>query len=299
MELLASPFQPAFDEFVQTARSSCVVCSPFITRRPIDALIASVKKRGLEATLRVHVMTDLSARHLMEGVTDVAALCALQDALRHVTVTYLPRLHAKVYLAEDSFAVVTSANFTDGGAWANFEYGIRTRTPEAVAQIRRDMETYAALGSPVSPAKLAGLAERVRPLREAVRDEKRALTHSLRDATRELRNLLRDDQNLQKLTQETEDDLFRIRVDKRSLHAIFSETVLFVLAKGPFTTADLHQQIQQIHPDLCDDTIDRVIDGVSFGKKWKHHVRGAQVGLRRANLIALDPTTHLWQRTSQ
>jgi hypothetical protein len=47
------------------------------------------------------------------------------------------------------------------------------------------------------------------------------------------------------------------------------------------STVEINQAIKRIHPDLCDDTVDRVIDGQHFGKKWKHGVRTAQVFLRR------------------
>jgi hypothetical protein len=43
-----------------------------------------------------------------------------------------------------------------------------------------------------------------------------------------------------------------------------------------------------MHPDICDDRIDRVIDGVNFGKKWKHHVRTAEQALKRAHKIEFD-----------
>jgi hypothetical protein len=46
-------------------------------------------------------------------------------------------------------------------------------------------------------------------------------------------------------------------------------------------TTAIHRAIQRIHPDLCDDSVDRVINGQHFGKKWKHSVRTAQVFLRR------------------
>jgi hypothetical protein len=44
---------------------------------------------------------------------------------------------------------------------------------------------------------------------------------------------------------------------------------------------------------LCDDEVDRVIDGRHFGKKWKHAVRTAQQHLRRKGLIALEG--ELWR----
>jgi hypothetical protein len=45
--------------------------------------------------------------------------------------------------------------------------------------------------------------------------------------------------------------------------------------------------VQAIHPDLCDDSIDRVIDGEHFGKKWKHQVRSAQSYLKRIGSVQL------------
>ncbi|MGB9178477.1 MAG: hypothetical protein WCB68_04450, partial [Pyrinomonadaceae bacterium] len=50
----------------------------------------------------------------------------------------------------------------------------------------------------------------------------------------------------------------------------------------------LHNMIEVIHPDLCDNSIDRVIDGKRFGKKWKHAVRTAQQNLKKKGLIILD-----------
>lgn len=72
------------------------------------------------------------------------------------------------------------------------------------------------------------------------------------------------------------------------MHAVFVKTIMFLLEKhGPLSTEQLHPLIEQIHPDLCDNTVDRVIDGKSFGKKWKHAVRTAQQHLKKQQLIAL------------
>jgi len=45
--------------------------------------------------------------------------------------------------------------------------------------------------------------------------------------------------------------------------------------------------IEAIHPDLCDNSVDRVIDGKRFGKKWKHAVRTAQQQLKKQGLVRL------------
>jgi hypothetical protein len=54
------------------------------------------------------------------------------------------------------------------------------------------------------------------------------------------------------------------------------------------TTEELHPMIKAIHPDLCDDSVDRVIDGKRFGKKWKHAVRTAQQQLKKRGLICYE-----------
>jgi len=55
------------------------------------------------------------------------------------------------------------------------------------------------------------------------------------------------------------------------------------------STQELHPRISAIHPDLCDDSIDRIINGKHFGKKWKHAVRSAQQYLRtRYEIVLID-----------
>jgi hypothetical protein len=45
---------------------------------------------------------------------------------------------------------------------------------------------------------------------------------------------------------------------------------------GPSSAGQRNPLLAPVHPDLCDDSIDRVKDGKRFGKKWKYAVRTAQ-----------------------
>lgn len=48
----------------------------------------------------------------------------------------------------------------------------------------------------------------------------------------------------------------------KTINAIFSDTISYALEKkGSLSTKELHPLIQSMHPDICDDSIDRVIDG--------------------------------------
>jgi hypothetical protein len=72
------------------------------------------------------------------------------------------------------------------------------------------------------------------------------------------------------------------------MHTVFAATILYLLARhGPMPTTELHPRVEAMHPDLCDNTIDRVIDGKRFGKKWKHAVRTAQQQLKKRGQIEL------------
>jgi hypothetical protein len=47
----------------------------------------------------------------------------------------------------------------------------------------------------------------------------------------------------------------------KTINAIFSDSIIFILKKrGPLSTINLHPIIQSMHPDICDDFIDRVIN---------------------------------------
>lgn len=65
---------------------------------------------------------------------------------------------------------------------------------------------------------------------------------------------------------------------------------MMILQRTPegLSTPALHTQVQNIHPDICDDSIDRVVKGQHFGKRWKHYVRRAQEFLRDKGLIYRD-----------
>ena len=84
------------------------------------------------------------------------------------------------------------------------------------------------------------------------------------------------------------DELIFTRIKGDALHTTFEKTIFYILSKyGALETQQLHNHIKEIHPDLCDDNIDRVIDGVRFGKKWKHAVRSSQQHLKKKGLIEL------------
>jgi phosphatidylserine/phosphatidylglycerophosphate/cardiolipin synthase-like enzyme len=281
IELLKSPWTQTFEKLIAEAERSLILCAPYVARGPCDRVIAHVGTRS-SSPFALAVITDLSRDNLISGATDAAAIARLVRSVPATTVHFLPSLHAKVYIADDRSAVVTSANLTDSGLSRNREYGILFEDCDMVHSVKQDILEYAALGSSIDLAFLDSVAAAAAELREMRQAAERTVRTTLRQ---EFEQRLRD----------ADDEILRARIAGRTAHAIFSETILHLLRSGPMTTVQIHDGIRHIHPDLCDDAVDRVIDGRHFGKKWKHSVRTAQVYLRRRGDIAL--VDNRWQLT--
>jgi phosphatidylserine/phosphatidylglycerophosphate/cardiolipin synthase-like enzyme len=235
-------------------------------------LQTALERQGRQDAVKVCLVTDLSAPSLAAKSLDTGAILDTFSRLPRTSLTHLPRLHAKVYVADEKCAIVTSANLTDGGLFFNYEFGVRFDDPVTVRKVREDAEGYASLGGEVLREELVALDQTAHELQRLHEQADRQINARLRTAL--ARHMSRAHLNL-----------LRIRARGKTTHGIFTDTLLYLLRRGPRRTADLHRLIQQIHPDLCDDSVDRIIDGVHFGKKWKHYVRTAQQHLKRRGLI--------------
>jgi phosphatidylserine/phosphatidylglycerophosphate/cardiolipin synthase-like enzyme len=276
VELVASPWTVKFYDLVDAVEEDLLVASPFISSEPLKKIVEIIEDKHSLNSVHVSVVTNLAVDSLLSGSLDVAALLYLAQSIPNSTVTYLPSLHAKIYVADTKAAVVTSANLTNKGLVHNHEYGVLLRDPALVAKVRTDLTRYASLGNTVSPDALIALNQVAQELKTIRQQADRSIKAKLRMA-------------FEQRTEEAKLELLQARAKDKTTHGIFCDTILYLLEqKGPLRTVELHPLIQQIHPDLCDDTIDRVIDGVHFGKKWKHYVRISQVGLRRKGLIDYD-----------
>jgi len=276
IELVTSPWTDTFCDLVNTAEKDLFIASPFLSNKPLKRVVEIIKSKQSLDSIHVNIVTNLAVDSLLSGSLDVAALLHLAQSIPNSLVTYLPSLHAKIYVADTKVALVTSANLTNRGLAGNHEYGILLRDPVLVSRVRIDLARYASLGNEVSLETLAALTQASKELKAIRQKADKSVKAKLRAA-------------FEQRTEEAKLELLKARAKGKTTHKIFCDTVLYLLEqRGPLRTVELHPLIQQIHPDLCDDTIDRVIDGVHFGKKWKHYVRISQVGLRRRGLINFD-----------
>ena len=249
-----------------------MLCSPFIGEEPCGRIC--LRANAWNSEFRLSILTDLGRDNMLSGTTDVAALLRVTESFPSTEVRFLPSLHAKVYVADSQCAVVTSANMTMNGLARNFEYGVLLDDPVVVSHIEGDIREYASLASPVSSSELHTFAQIVRDLRSLRQEAERTWRGAVR-------------REFDKRVAQADHEILRVRAAGRAPHAIFADAILHFVRRRPASTEELHQWVQAVHPDLCDDTVDRIIDGRHFGKKWKHAVRTAQQYLKRQGLIDL------------
>ncbi|MEW6084699.1 MAG: phospholipase D-like domain-containing protein [Chloroflexota bacterium] len=226
---------------------------------------------------KISVLTNISMDNVLSKSLDTSALRLILDEFQVASIVSLPYLHAKVFVADKTTALVTSANFTNGGLWKNYEYGVVINGEESVRTILDDISAYMNLGGAISREFLNIVEEKLAELSQSkMQIEMNIETKSLR-------------KKVQQSQLELQDILLANRVRKgQTINALFCDTILLILRKHKdgLATEEIHTEVQLIHPDICDDAIDRVINGQHYGKRWKHYVRRAQEYLKEKRIIA-------------
>ena len=252
-----------------------LIAAPFIKAPEAEWVCDVLRSRRPVSQFRIQVLTDIRSESVLNQSLDIEALRILAEASPSTAVVTVPSLHAKVYVADEAVAVVTSANLTTAGLDSNYEYGVALKEQSLVQQIRSDLRAYARVGSLVAPSVLADLAL----VGEELCAEYRAVQRSASAGIRRRFNRKLRTATIQFLA---------AQVGTRSANSLFSDAIVYVLSKAPLRTIDLHPRIQRLLPDLCDDSIELIINGQHFGKRWKHAVRNAQQYLKRQGVIRFD-----------
>ena len=210
-------WRDGLSELLQAAHSDVLISSPFVTQRGVsflrEYLPSSFKAEG-----RLAFLTDLSARNVVQRATDPEALQDLAGTAAEITLYHLPRLHAKVYLADDSSAIITSGNLTEGGLRLNYEYGVSVVDAAAVVHVRKDIESYASLGALLRLEQLSAYIAAAEEARVAFGDQQRSTRRSAQKVYEEA-------------LERADIELLKLRVAGDSVHSILSKTVVYLLGK--------------------------------------------------------------------
>ena len=284
MKFIISPWRKEFINIIENTKEKLFISSPFIDYEGVKIISNKISE---PENIEISIITNLTLGNIKTKGVYPDALLNLFYKFKKVNISSLGRLHAKVYIIDNKKAVITSANLTRNGLINNFEYGILLTNKKEVKEIKEDMEKYFSLGNVFSKATIKKLSEYTSKL------------WSLQNSINKKIKQLETNSKIKSVMDVLETELLKNRIKGgKTINSIFADTILYLLKKkGPLSTKELHPLIQATHPDICDDSIDRVINGQHFGKKWKHLVRNAQQYLKRKGLIELK--NNKWCLTSR
>ena len=281
-KFLNRPWREELKAVASSARESFIVVAPFIKEDAAEWLCGL-----LQPDVRLMTLAHLDVRAVRTSVLDIAALRRLASVSPASSLFSVPSLHAKVYVADDHAAIVTSGNLTPAALDRNREYGVLFHDQEAVREIRTHMLELSDIGSPVD----LGVIDSLIPVETELRNAEAELARSATPAAQ---------QKFKAILDRAHPMLVATQVGSRSANAVFSEAIRYVLSSGPLagapqTTPAIGREVQRLLPDLCDDTEELVINGQHFGKRWKHRLRNAQQHLVQSGVLLHDPSTRLWR----
>ncbi len=144
LQIVTTPTHDWLAKHALTCTKRMLVGSPYVNAAIIE-LTDMVSK---EVSRTLVTRTDL--RDFAVGSSNLDTLCAL--AKEGVTVRSLSGLHAKLYVFDDSSALVTSANATVSGMWRNLECGLGTEDKRVVKQLARSL--MRGLGADAPPQRM-------------------------------------------------------------------------------------------------------------------------------------------------
>lgn len=269
-EVVQYPIENKLVQLLKKAEKNLFIATPFIKDYGIEIILDNAKVKVLK------ILTNLDAANITGLGFDIESLLRLWSRFE-VSIASLGKLHAKAYIADDKIAFLTSANLTRSGLKENYEYGVILQDREFVSVILDDMNKYFNLGNVFDREIIKSIINDVNDIRRL----KQKIEKNI-----ELKNL---NISLKQKEDNLQTKILQNRIKGKTINGIFADTMKYLLeTKGPLSTKELHPFIQNIHPDICDDTIDRVIDGQHFGKKWKHLARNAQQYLKRNGIISLE-----------
>lgn len=277
VEFLGRGWRPNLESLASTASESLLIASPYIKVGEAQWICGKMHP-GVEVT----TLANIDADAVSTSALDIAALVVLASASSSSRIVALPSLHAKVFVADDRSAIVTSGNLTRSGLDTNIEYGVLFRDSKRVRHVRKDMMDLARLGSSVSATAIAELE----PLEAELREARAHVDESAAPSAK---------RRFEDAVSQAQPAFAGTHVGNRSAHAVFGDAIKFVLASGPRTTTAIKQEVRMLLPALCDDRKHFFINGEPYGREWHRRLRHAQQHLKRKGIVAYDSKRKTWQ----
>lgn len=119
IEILNKPIYDIFIQFCRDSVFSIKLCAPFVKSDIINDVFTNTS-----VNIDLSLITNVNLMSFCKKSSDINGIKNFIDKGKNVF-TY-SKLHAKYYIFDDKYTIITSANLTSSGMKRNYEYGIIT-----------------------------------------------------------------------------------------------------------------------------------------------------------------------------
>ena len=161
IEFFTQEWELILEELIHIAKERLYLVAPFITLQPLLRIRRQLDRLPKNLQPSITLITNLEEQNLLNKSLDIKALVDFAEKLQSVEVLNLNSLHAKIYLADQRMAIVTSANLTRGGLNENTEYGVVIRNISLVNQIHQDVVQLSAVSEKITLEELNNLCHKI------------------------------------------------------------------------------------------------------------------------------------------
>jgi PLD-like domain/Translation initiation factor IF-2, N-terminal region len=154
-------------DLIKSAKHEILLVSPWLKMSGAELILNAVLDNSNGAP-KINLLTTLEERDLIgkTSISDIEAYILLHG--NEVSVRVVRGLHAKIYLVDDSEAIVTSGNLTSRGLGraynSNLEIALHLTSPDIVSKIKAGLLPVWEKSEPLTSKKLKSMAVRISEL---------------------------------------------------------------------------------------------------------------------------------------
>lgn len=117
IKLMSEPIEDMFFNLVEESSKSIKLCAPYVKNDIVETIFSTKK-----SDVQLEIISNFSLPNFYKGSSDLEAF---KQSLNHKSKVYnCQTLHAKIYIFDERYTIITSANLTTSGFRRNVEYDV-------------------------------------------------------------------------------------------------------------------------------------------------------------------------------
>lgn len=131
MEILKGELTERFFDLVSSSKEKIRLCAPYVK----TDVVKNVNKNKKEK-VKIEIISNFNLANFYRKSSDIGAF---KEIIQSKGKVYNNQsLHAKIYIFDDNYSIITSANLTTSGFKRNVEYGVFIKEKNLVAETIND-----------------------------------------------------------------------------------------------------------------------------------------------------------------